>query len=171
MKWWVLFTCSERPIWEILTVQKRGLQCTKQLRYWLLIFKLLHNKPSYLLLVHFIWNQSKVREFSMGLYGTTNGPIFTFSRASDLKFGTTFLQLLRWCVHCTQVDEKVALYDVVLRLESKICKMIMSHFTTLLASSLKSCLLNTPEQPLKQTHPFPEKPVEWEKMVCCSWCC
>ena len=50
------------------------------------------------MLVNFIWNLSKIREFSTGLYaGTLNGSVFTFSRASDLT------------------DVKI---DVVLRLES-----------------------------------------------------
>ena len=53
--------------------------------------------PQYLMLVHFISNQSKIREFSMGLYGTLNSPVFTFSRASDLKFGT---HSCSFCVHC-----------------------------------------------------------------------
>ena len=56
---------------------------TDQIRYGLLKFKLPNTKPS-LVLVHFIWNRSKIREFSMGLYGTLNGSVF--SRASDLKF-------------------------------------------------------------------------------------
>ena len=56
--------------------------------------KLLHTKSSYLVLVHFIWNQIKT---------TLNGSIFTFTGASDVHL---FLQLL-----CT-------LYDVILRLES-----------------------------------------------------
>ena len=59
-------------------------------------------KPFYWVLVHFIWNQSKIREFSMGQYGALNGSIFTFNRAGDLTFRiVTFLQLL-----CT-------LYEVV----------------------------------------------------------
>ena len=62
-------------------------------------------KPSQLVLVHFIWNWSeirefsmgskirefsmgsKIREFSMGLYANLSGSIYTFSGASDLKFG------------------------------------------------------------------------------------
>ena len=46
--------------------------------------------------------------FSMGLYGTLSGSIFTLSRASDLKFGT---HSRSFSVHC--------MIDVVLRLESK----------------------------------------------------
>ena len=60
-----------------------ALYCTKlQRRYELLKSKLLFTKPSHLGLVHLVWDQNKIREFSMGLSGTLNGPIFTFTRSS-----------------------------------------------------------------------------------------
>ena len=87
------------------TYTRKVLYCTKQLRYGLLKFKLLHTNPSYLAMGHFIRNHSKIRKFSMGLNGTLNGLIFTFSRrASALELiWHTLLQLLS------------TLYDVVFK--------------------------------------------------------
>ena len=122
VKWWrhknyaseimVLFSCSEPPIPERFSFQ-----------YGPLTFKLLHTKPSYLVLVHFIRNQSKIREFSVGLYGTLNGSIFTLSRASDLKFGKHSCSL---CVH------RMCFW----RLKVKSCKTMTSHFTILYPTSI-----------------------------------
>ena len=55
------------------------------------------SKLNPLMLVHFSWNQSKIWEFSMGLYEPLNSPVFTFSRASDLKFCTHSCSC---CVYC-----------------------------------------------------------------------
>ena len=72
-------------------IPKNGSFVHKTAEIVLLKFKLLHTKPSYLGLVHFSWNQSKIREFSnMRLYGTLNGSVFTFGTASNLKFCTHF---------------------------------------------------------------------------------
>ena len=65
-------------------IPKNGSLLNQTAKICFLKFKSLHTKSSYLVFVH-IWNQSKIREFSMGLYGTLNGSIFTFSRAGDLK--------------------------------------------------------------------------------------
>ena len=70
-------------------------------------------------LVHFIWNQSKIREFNMRQYGSLNGSIFTFSTASDLRFST---HSWSFCVHCMMC---------FWGLKVRICKMMTSHFTTL----------------------------------------
>ena len=52
-------------------IQKNGSLVHQTAEIWKFNMKfiLLHNKPSYSVLVHVIWNQSKIREFSMGLYG------------------------------------------------------------------------------------------------------
>ena len=80
---------------------------------------LLQTKPSYSGLVHFIWNQCKIREFSTRLYGTLNGSIFTFSTSSDLKF----------CTHSRSCSVHFLMWFWGLKV--KICKIMTSHFATL----------------------------------------
>ena len=58
---------------------------------------LLCTKPSYLVWVLCIWNRSKTREFSAGLYRTLNGSIFTFSRASDFEHILAAAVYIVWC--------------------------------------------------------------------------
>ena len=46
-------------------IPNNGSLVTKQLRYGLSKFKLLTTEPSYLVLVHFSWNQRKIRVESL----------------------------------------------------------------------------------------------------------
>ena len=66
-----------------------------------------------------------IREVSMGLCGTPNFSIFTFSSASNLKFYT---------------HSHSRCFYLMMRFKGsngKVCKMIMSHFGTLYSGNYK----------------------------------
>ena len=114
-KIWVLFDCSEQPIWTKVHRPKNGslVHLTAESSNNCFIL-------NSLIQCLFLKLGTELREVSMGLYKTSIFSTFTFIKDNDLKF-------------CTRSYSSFVCRVMRFKcLSGKVCKMMMSHFRTLL---------------------------------------